>query len=92
MTALEERSLRYSLQALWEAVSEGTRSRVASLDAAASHWWKVGWALQEAQQAGRRTTTGGDPGEADLWWHIAFLHLDHARRLWKVHIGQPLPR
>lgn len=92
VTALEERSLRYSLQALWEAVSEGTRSRIASLDMAAPEWWKVGNALQEAQHAARRTTTGSDPSEGDLWWYISLLHLDRARSLWKEHIGHTLPQ
>ncbi|MGY4954773.1 hypothetical protein [Streptomyces nigrescens] len=59
---------------------------------AASEWWKVGNALQEAQHAARRTNTGGDPGEADLWWYISLLHLDRARSLWKERIGHTLPQ
>ncbi|MGW7003679.1 hypothetical protein ACWGCW_12820 [Streptomyces sp. NPDC054933] len=88
---LEERSLRYSLQALWEAVSDGTRRQFASMQAATAQWWKVGNALHEAQGAAHRTTTGGDPAEADLWWHIALLHLERARTLWKDRIGSSLP-
>jgi hypothetical protein len=93
--APDERSLRYTLQALWETASEATRGRIASPDGTAPQWWRVSWALQEAQGAARRTTTTGsnhhDAAEADLWWHIAQLHLAHARTLWKDHIGHTIP-
>lgn len=92
VSALDERSLRYSLQALWETVSDGNCKRIATLDNNAPQWWTVESALQEAQQAARRTTTGRDPGEADLWWYIAWLHLNRAHALWKEHIGHTLPQ
>ncbi|MET8624738.1 hypothetical protein ABZW30_13430 [Kitasatospora sp. NPDC004669] len=89
--APDERSLRYSLQALWETVSESVRRRIASLDSTAPAWWNVSSALQEAQSAARRTTVG-DSAEGALWWYIALLHLDHARTLWKDSIGHSLPQ
>jgi hypothetical protein len=93
VTALEERSLRYTLQALWEAAGEATRRRVAFPDGSASGWWRVSDALQEAQSAARRTAAAdSDGGEADLWWYIALLHLGHARTLWKDRIGHTLPQ
>lgn len=51
-------------------------------------------ALQEAQAAARRTTTGShDNGsEGDLWWYITLLHLGHARTLWKDRIDRTLPQ
>ncbi|MEV6319196.1 hypothetical protein [Streptomyces sp. NPDC051776] len=94
-TALEERSLRYTLQALWEAASEATRGSIRSVDGTAAEWWRVTCAHQEAQAAARRTTTAAsgmdDGGEGDLWWYIALLHLGHARTQWKDHIGHTLP-
>jgi hypothetical protein len=92
-TAADERSLRYTLQALWEAASEATRSSIASLDGTAAEWWRVSSALQEAQNAAHRTTlaSNSDGAQADLWWYIALLHLSNARALWKDRIGQTLP-
>ncbi|RDG33460.1 hypothetical protein [Streptomyces corynorhini] len=94
MTALEERSLRYTLQALWEAAGEAARGSIRSVDGAAAKWWSVNCALQEAQAAAHRTTLTrtGDGDQADLWWYIALLHLGHARTLRKDRIGHTLPQ
>ncbi|KOU08300.1 hypothetical protein ADK86_04100 [Streptomyces sp. NRRL F-5755] len=94
VTTLEERSLRYTLQALWEAAGEATRGSIRSTDGAAAEWWSVNCALQEAQAAAHRTTLTrtGDGTQADLWWYIALLHLGHARTLWKDRIGHTLPQ
>ncbi|WNM32724.1 hypothetical protein RKE30_21225 [Streptomyces sp. Li-HN-5-11] len=92
-TALDERSLRYTLQALWEAASDATRRRVAFPDGSARGWWRLSDALQEAQSAARRTTAADDSdgSEADLWWYIALLHLGHARAQWKDRVGHTPP-
>ncbi|KAF0646864.1 MULTISPECIES: hypothetical protein [Streptomyces] len=93
VTAPEERSLRYTLQALWEAAGEATRGSIRSTDGAAADWWRVNCALQEAQAAAHRTTLASSDGaQADLWWYIALLHLGHARTLWKDRIGHTLPQ
>ncbi|MFF5832301.1 hypothetical protein ACFY8H_30030 [Streptomyces bacillaris] len=92
-TAPEERSLRYTLQALWEAAGQATRGSIRSVDGTAPEWWRVNCALQEAQAAAHRTTLASSDGaQADLWWYIALLHLGHARTLWKDHIGHTLPQ
>ncbi|MGX1799950.1 hypothetical protein ACWIGN_29580, partial [Streptomyces albidoflavus] len=66
-------SLRYTLQTLWEAAGEATRSSIRSTDGAAAEWWSVNCALQEAQGAAHRTTLThtGDGTQADLWWYLA---------------------
>ncbi|MFI9311478.1 hypothetical protein [Streptomyces triculaminicus] len=90
VTTADERSLRYTLQALWEENGAGIRRMIGSIDSYAPMWWRVRDALQAAHTAASRTTAENGPDDHALWWYIALLHLDRAHQVWKENIGRPL--
>lgn len=83
-TTADERSLRYTLQALREECT--TRGKGFDI----LTWWPVGDALREAHSAADRTKNSRDEDDRALWWYLALRHLDRAHRVWQQHIGRPL--
>ncbi|GAA0444194.1 hypothetical protein ACFQ2B_00345 [Streptomyces stramineus] len=90
VAAADERSMRYTLQALWEEGSAGVRRMIGTGDLCAPQWWRVRESLHSAHAAAARTTSDDGQDDRALWWYIALLHLDRAHAVWKQGIGRPL--